>query len=77
MNQPILNILGFNVKAYVSTICRSSGKLQGPDGFGPAHSPGRTQRATHRLQEGEGTPSLKPAALTPFIIFISKLAHRK
>lgn len=40
---------------------RSSGELQGPDGSGAAHSPGWTQRAPHRLQEGEETPPLNPA----------------
>lgn len=31
---------------------RSCGELQGPDVPGPAHAPGWTQRAPHRLQEG-------------------------
>lgn len=45
----------------VSKICRSRGKLQGPDVSCPAHPPGRTQCSPHRLQEGEETPLLTPA----------------
>lgn len=42
----------------LSKTYRSRGELQGPDVSGPAHTPGRTTRTPHRLQEGESSTRL-------------------